>query len=449
MSEEKNERDQPLNMNGLRNRLLTLGVCVPKRTLWNWAENELIPSPEKREKRPGLGRGKGRTAWVWPESAIWTAAGVWALRGGSGKNWSRKDLSSDTVKEVQKFAAKVYTHPYVLLSIPYDTRDDHDPPRNDVALSVSVDCSPKIERFIIPYVMATQKARRGWPLNKPALITFRWGNSVSKSQGGAFERPLDEVSLSEAPHAKDEPRFYINGLDVRERLLQDRAFMRDLRQSSPPFFQRLRSLMRKLRENDPHFIELHKGEFLLINVLRSLIRELSKDDPLFHDKLRSLMRALRESENDPQFYEKWGSLITAIRKRDPKLCKKLTLLMRAIGGRDFFFIEKLRLRIPTRMKLSLAIEPTDTKDIGDIYELAQNEKNRKKKAHYVQELRRISKENYRRYQGVKELPTVSWLELQLRRAIASYYLEELKKSSEAKRTHRQKHTDKQKTQSKH
>ena len=122
--------------------------------------------------------------------------------------------------------------------------------------------------------------------------------------------------------------------------------------------------------------------------------------------------------------------------------------MDAIGGRDFFFIEKLRLRILTHMKLSLAIEPIDTKDIGDIYEKAKNEKDRKKKAHYVQELRRISKEAYRRYQGVKELPTVSWLELGTRRAIASYYREELKKSSQANRTHRQKRIDKQKNQSK-
>ena len=334
---KKNQRDQPLNMNELRNRLLTLGVYVPKRTLWNWAEKELIPSPERREKRRGLGRGKGRTAWVWPESAVWNAAGVWALRAGSGKNWSRREISSETVKEVQKFAAKVYNHPYVVLSIPHNTRDNYDPSLEDVGLSVSVDCPPKLKRFIIPHVTAILKAFWGWRLKEPALITFRWGNSVSKSESGAFERPLDEVSLGEAPHAKDELRFIVDGRDVRERLLQDRVFMRDLRQSSPPFFQRLRSLMHKLREDDSRFIEFNKGKLPLIEMLRSLIREQSEDDPQFYDKLRSLMHTIRESENDPQFYDKLGLVISTIRKRDPKLCEKLDVVNGCDWWQRLFF----------------------------------------------------------------------------------------------------------------
>lgn len=125
--------------------------------------------------------------------------------------------------------------------------------------------------------------------------------------------------------------------------------------------------MHQLREKDSHFIELHRDEDPLIKMLRKLIYKLSDDDPQFYKKLRSLMLKIRESENDPQLEAKLGFWIATIREQDPGLCEKLTTLMREIGNRDVFFIEKLRLRILTRIKRSLAAEPSDTTDIADLY----------------------------------------------------------------------------------
>jgi hypothetical protein len=438
MSHDKSERDRPLNIDELRDSLLTLGVNIPERTLWRWAQKGLIPSPEKR----GLGRGKGTTVSVWRDNAVWQAAGIWALRAGFGNNWSRSEMNAETIKTVQQLAAKVYGHPKVLLSIPDNTSDDDDPPVEDVAFSVSADCPPKLEPFIIPYVTAILKAFWSWRLKEPALITFVWRNSATKSESGTIERPICKVSLGEAPHAKDELRFIVDGRDVREWLLQDRALMRALRQRNPPFFQRLRSLMRKLREDDPRFIELNSGQSPIIELLRSLIRKFSKDDPQFYGKLRSLMYKLRESENDPQFYEQLTLFISTIREQDPKLYEKLALLTRAIGGRSFDFIEKLRLPIRTAMKLSLAKEPLDTTFIHNMYEKAHREKIDEDEDYYYKEI-------YKKYKGnVKEQPNVPQRELDLLLAVASSYDELKKNESEADSTDRQKRTGRQKKPSK-
>ena len=203
MSEDENKLDQPLNMNELRNRLQMLGVYVPKRTLWNWAEKELILSPERRGKTArSWSRQRKNCVGLARERSYGTRLAFGRCVPVPERIGARREISSETVKEVQKFAAKVYNYPNVVLSIPHNTRDNYDPPLEDVGLSVLVDCPPKLKRFIIPHVTAILKAFWGWWLKEPALITFRWGNSVSKSESGAFERPLEEVSLGEAPHAR-------------------------------------------------------------------------------------------------------------------------------------------------------------------------------------------------------------------------------------------------------
>jgi hypothetical protein len=84
-----------------------------------------------------------------------------------------------TIKEVQKCAAKVRTHPTVILSIPDDTGDEHDPPTEDVIFSVAVNCRPSLDRFIIPYVITTEKVRRGLTNDQPAVVTFKWSGSAA------------------------------------------------------------------------------------------------------------------------------------------------------------------------------------------------------------------------------------------------------------------------------
>jgi hypothetical protein len=443
MPDYESKRERPLNTRELLSRLHTLGFNERERTLerklWRWAHEGLIPSPEKRR---GLGQGQGSTASVWPESTVWKAAGVWALRDGSGKKWSRKERGAKIIKLVQKFTKKVWTHPYVALSISDDTRDDYDPPLQDVACSVFIECSTKIESLIILHFLAIVKAFWGWPIKAPALVTFYWGDPVRVSESGEFERPLDEISVNEAPDAKDDLRFIVDGRDVRERLLRDRALMRKLRQSSPPFFERLRSLMRRLRESDPRYVKLNNGQPPLTELLRSSIHEFGKDDPQFYTKLRSLMRTLRESENDPQFYEQLKLLTSTIREQDPELSEKLAVLKRAIGGRSFGFIEQLRLPITTSIKLSLAKEPLDTTFIHDMYQKAHLEKIDDDEDYYYKEI-------YKKYKrNVKEQPDVPQRELDFLLSVASSYDELKKNDGEADSTDRQKRTRRQKKPSK-
>ena len=226
-----NKSNPPQNVSELRDRLHTLGVDVSTRTLQRWAEQGLIPRPEPPR---GKGRGKGSIS-MWPEQAICAAAGVWMLRGGLGPHWSRRTMGWMTIEEVRKYAAKVRTHPTVELSIPEDTREDDDPPFEDVIFSVSVNCPPRLAPFIIPYVIATEKARRGWGLDQPAVVTFNWSGSakaVDRSSAAAT-RELLGVSVDPAHSGNDELRFLVGGEDVREWMSGDRAIHRNLRKELP------------------------------------------------------------------------------------------------------------------------------------------------------------------------------------------------------------------------
>lgn len=352
-----NKSNPPQNVSELHDRLLTLGVNVPTRTLQRWAKQELIPPPEPPR---GKGRGKGSIS-VWHEQAISAATGVWTLRAGSGKNWSRKGLSSDTVKEVMKSAAKVRTHPTVELSIPEDTREDDDPPIEDVTLSVSVNCPPRLKQFIIPYVIATVKVcSRGWGPEQLAVVTFSWSGSVKKvkkddGSGWDCKRGLLRVSVDSAESGKDQLCFLVGGEDVREWMSADRAMLRSLRKTLPPFFRRLRLLMSHLRKADPQFI----------GVLRSLMDELHDGDPQFYEKLRTLMVAIRKSETDPRFYEKLRGLMDRLSESDPQFCGNLKRLVDTISKWDPQFYGKLTTPIPTHIRRSLAADPIHIRDEDD------------------------------------------------------------------------------------
>ncbi|MGZ4864525.1 MAG: hypothetical protein ACXV5H_04790 [Halobacteriota archaeon] len=212
------ENDLPLqSLNELQKRLTDIHVDIPKNTLRRWVKSELISLSNPR--------------------CLEGAVGVWALHKGSGDDWSRKVMTDYTVKDVRKFAKKMYTHPNVLLSIPDDTKDDCDPPIEDISFLPRVDCPAKIEPFIIPYVIATLKASRGRFLDEPALIVFQWGK-LRLYPNGIYKRFLYGISVQEAPHAKNELRFIIDGQDVRESLLESRAAMRVARASDPENFEK-------------------------------------------------------------------------------------------------------------------------------------------------------------------------------------------------------------------
>ncbi len=336
--------------------------------------------------------------------------GVWTLRQGSGKNWSRRDVSSDTVKAVQKYAAKVRTHPTVELSIPEDTGEDCDPHIEDVTFSVLVDCPPKLEQFISPYVIATLKTcRRGWGPDQPAMVTLSWSGSVKKVKnddgtGWVCKRALLRISVDSVKHGKDSMCFLVGGEDVRKWMSADRAMLRNLRKTLPPFFRRLYLLMSQLRQADPDFI----------GVLRSLMAELRDGDPLFYDKLRRLLVAIRKSEADPLFDEKLRGLLDALNESDPQFYVNLKRLIQTMSKSDPQFCGKLILPIPTHIKRSLAADPIHIRDEDDTFEKTY------KRYKGIKDEEGRDKKAPKRHKGggLRKLPQVPWAEFWTRLAFA-------------------------------
>ena len=280
-------------------------------------------------------------------------------------------MDCETIKEVQKFAAKVRTHPTVILSIPDDTRDEHDPRIEDVIFSVAVNCRHSLDRFIIPYVITTEKVRRGLTHDQPAVVTFNWSGSVTAvdRSSAAPKRELLGISVALAQNGNDELRFVVGGEDVREWMQASRATYRTLRKELPPFFIRLRLLMRRLRDDNPQFI----------GALRSLMSRFRENDARFYKKLRRLLLTIRNGETDPQFYEKLNALLNTIFKSDPKFYEKLMMLLATIRKSDPQFVAMLTLRPPTQIVRTLAAEPIRIRDEDDTYQKA-----------------------YRRYKGIKD-----------------------------------------------
>ncbi|MGB9212011.1 MAG: hypothetical protein WCB91_03830, partial [Halobacteriota archaeon] len=344
------------------------------------------------------------------EQAISTAAGVWMLRGGSGNHWSRRVMSWKTMKQVQKCTAKVRTHPTVELSIPEDTKEDYDPPLEDVTFSVSVSCPPRLEQFIIPYIITTEKARSGWGVDERAVVTFGWSGSAKKKftkpdrSRWTVTRTLLQVSVDASESDKDELRFFVGGEDVREWMSADRAMLRNLRETLPPFFKRLRLLMRHFRDRDPQFI----------GVLRSVMGELRDGDPQFYEKLRKFLVAIRKNETDPRFYEKLRGLMDTLNQSDPQFYGNLRRLVDTISTWDPQFYGKLTTPIPTHIRRSLAADPIHIRDEDDTFEKTykrykgiKDEEGRDKKA-----------PKRHKGRGLRKPPEVPWAEFWTRLAIA-------------------------------
>jgi len=218
-----NARNESIqNVSELRNRLFALDVQVSERTLMRWANNGLIAAPEW----PEHWRRRLWTAAPWLEDTIWQAAGVWILREGSSGSWSRRVLSKVTVKKVQEVATGMYTHPTVLLSLPDNIKEEDDPALDAVALVL--ECAPNMEPYLIPYLVAVEKARHNWPLKKEATVSFEWAESAKGAKGKEATRKLNRVSVTEPLHGKDELRFFVGEKDVREHFLERRQIDREL-----------------------------------------------------------------------------------------------------------------------------------------------------------------------------------------------------------------------------
>lgn len=159
---------------------------------------------------------------------------MWTLRGGKKR---KKTPRAITVKKVQHVAAEMYTRPLVLLSLPDNTKDEEEPPLETVTFAL--DCPPNLEPFLFPYLIATEKARHSWSLERAAVVSFEWAESAKGTAKGSHvdTRELIRISVAEAPYGKNELRFLVGGTDVRAYILKSRQIMRDLRASNRMAFE--------------------------------------------------------------------------------------------------------------------------------------------------------------------------------------------------------------------
>jgi|GEM_PF-1525690 len=205
-----------------------LGFELPEGTLRRWAAEGVISAPQRRS----MGRGGSFSHWGGDVPA--EAAGVYVLRGGEKR---RKTPRATVIKKIQEVAFGIYTHPFVVLSLADDTPDEEDPHLE--AVTFELECPPYAEPFLLPYLIATEKARHRWPLERPAIVLFEWAESArgrctaeereempKTAERFASSRELLRVSVADSPHRKDELRFLVGGKDVRETLLESRRVHR-------------------------------------------------------------------------------------------------------------------------------------------------------------------------------------------------------------------------------
>jgi hypothetical protein len=211
-------------------------ASIKKLKRWAYQEN-LISRP----LRQGLGRGRG-TISLWSIDALAEAAGVWALRGGEKR---RKTPRIATVKKVQQFAKEVHVRPRVRLEVSGDTPENEDPPLKQVELAFNYPPLPGDvdHSFLKRYLIASEKVRYGWHVERPAIITFEWADPRPlRRRRPESVLPFSNVefiqtTVAEAPN-EDSLRVCVNGKDVRGVLLTLRRDARTLRSAHPEVYEK-------------------------------------------------------------------------------------------------------------------------------------------------------------------------------------------------------------------
>lgn len=158
-------------------------------------------------------------------------------------------MDEKTVKRVRRAASKIYKKPVILLSLPFNTKDEDNPPLDAVNLTFM--CAPPLERFLRPYLLATEKVRHGYRVDTPAIITFEWADRPELKKEVVLRRkkgdlriessmPFSSVgyartTVEDAPDGEDMLRVLVDGEDVRWFLLSHRRWIQDIRSEYPEY----------------------------------------------------------------------------------------------------------------------------------------------------------------------------------------------------------------------
>ena len=154
-------------------------------------------------------------------------------------------MDDKTVKRVRRAASKIYKKPAILLSLPFNTKDEDDPPLDAVNLTFM--CAPPLEPFLRSYLLATEKVRHGYYVDTPVVITFEWADQSKGKQTRRrfpftnkirWDVEFVKTTIAEAPDRKNEFRVLVDGEDVRKYLLAMRREDRIVQLRHPDICER-------------------------------------------------------------------------------------------------------------------------------------------------------------------------------------------------------------------
>jgi hypothetical protein len=190
-----------MNIEEFTARLRKLGLDIPAGTLRRWAAEGLI-SPPQRTQNP---HGRGRLS-NWPEATLEEAAACWAVRHFNTR-WATP--TTDAIRQTRQLAEKIRETPFDVL------KAEIKPDGSRGMFFFSYEMHP----LVVLWVTAVEKARQGWAIQKPALVTFDW-TIEGTPQAGTLKVTLVGVTLEAAD--KDVLQIKTKRIDL-DQIKQERS----------------------------------------------------------------------------------------------------------------------------------------------------------------------------------------------------------------------------------
>ncbi|MGZ4883652.1 MAG: MerR family transcriptional regulator [Halobacteriota archaeon] len=187
-----------MDITAVTDRLRALGVTIPTGTLRRWAAEGLISAPTRTQNPHGRGRLSD-----WPEPVVEEAAACWALRH-LNTTWAVP--SNDNIKRVRSLAHKLYETPTDILTAVV---------RPDGTRGVCF-FSYELHPLIVLWATTVEKARHGWPILKPACVTFEWTIEGTPLEG-TLKTTLVRVRLEESDDGSNWLQVHSERIDLPSR----------------------------------------------------------------------------------------------------------------------------------------------------------------------------------------------------------------------------------------
>lgn len=161
----------------------------------------------------------------WPERAVEEIAAVWAVRHNGlhtrPPSAKRIEQIKGVVRRFYTWPVAIYTLPPIILAGPMRGTTLK---RSSVKMRLIED--EQLHYLVVKWILAAEKAKRQWPMSKPARVVFRW-ISYKKAEDGTWKRnqtgdgiwgfgpPEEEEPITVSESDRDELVLWIDGHDSR------------------------------------------------------------------------------------------------------------------------------------------------------------------------------------------------------------------------------------------